>query len=89
MDITDVRVYLKNGQQNLRAFATLTLDHSFAVRDLKVYEGKNGLFVAMPARKLPNGKYLDVAHPVTKEMRRLIQSEVLEAYRKTLSGPGA
>lgn len=82
MDITDVRVYLKKGQPGLKAFATLTLDHAFAVRDMKVVEGRKGLFVSMPSRKLPSGKYLDVAHAVTREMRDLIQSEVLAAYRK-------
>jgi len=82
MHITDVRVYLKKGQQGLKAIANLTLDDAFAVHDLKVVEGRNGLFVGMPARKLPSGKYFDVAHPVTKEMRERIQTEVLEAYRK-------
>lgn len=85
MHITDVKVFLRKGQQGLKAFANLTLDNSFAVRDLKVVEGRNGLFVGMPARKLPSGKYQDLAHPVTKEMRDMIQTEVLEAYRKAAS----
>ena len=87
MNITDVRVYLSKGHQNLKAFANVTLDDVFAVRDLKVVEGQKGLFVAMPARKLPSGKYQDVAHAVTREMRDLIQTQVLEAYRKAAAEP--
>ena len=85
MHITDVRVYLRKGQQGLKAIANLTLDGAFAVRDLKIIEGQNGLFVGMPSRKLPSGKYVDLAHPVTKEMRQRIQTEVLDAYRKAAS----
>lgn len=87
MTITDVRVYLKNGHQGLKAFANLTLDDAFAVHDLKVLEGQKGLFVSMPARKLPNGKYRDIAHAITREMRDLIQGQVLEAYRKATLAP--
>jgi stage V sporulation protein G len=83
MDITEVRVYPRNGSEtSLKAFASITLDGTFAVRDLRVIEGEKGLFVAMPAKKLPNGRYLDLAHPVTKEFSERIQSEVLEAYRR-------
>ena len=82
MNITDIRVYLRKGDQSLKAFANLTLDGSFAVRNLKIVDGQKGLFVSMPSRKLPSGKYQDVAHPVTREMRDLIQAQVLEAYRR-------
>jgi len=83
MDITEVRVYPRNGNDGgLKAFASITLDGTFAVKDLKVIEGEKGLFVAMPARKLPNGRYLDVAHAITKEFSARIQAEVLEAYHR-------
>ncbi len=86
MEITDVRVHLRQGNDNLRAFASVTLDDAFAVRDLKVIEGAHGLFVSMPSRKLRDGKYLDVAHPITKEMHETLQSRVLTAYREALVG---
>ena len=86
MDITEVRIYIRNGTPNLKAFANLTLDAAFAVRDLKVVNGKKGLFVSKPSRKTPDGKYLDVAFPVTRDLRDLIQAKVLEAYRKALAG---
>jgi len=82
MNVTEVRVFLRNGPAKLRAFANLTLDGSFAVKDLKVVEGENGLFVAIPSRKLPGGEFMDVAHPVTREMRDVIQGEVIKAYKK-------
>ncbi len=84
MNITDVRVYLRKGNENLKAFASVTLDGAFAVKELKVIEGQKGLFVSMPSRKTPDGKYRDVAFPITKEARDLLQSTVLGAYRKAL-----
>jgi stage V sporulation protein G len=83
MDITEVRVFpRKGGEGTLKATASITFDKTFAVRDLKVIEGGKGLFVAMPSKKLPNGSYLDLAFPVTREMRDRIQSQVLEAYNR-------
>ncbi len=82
MNITDVRVYLRNGKQNIKAFASVTLDDVFAVKDLCILESAKGLFVAMPARRDAQGKYHDVAHPITREFRDRIQGQVLEAYRK-------
>ncbi len=84
MQITDVRVHLRNREDHLKAVASITLDDAFAVKDLKVIEGARGLFVSMPRRKTPDGKYLDVAHPVTKEMREELQARVLEAYQRAV-----
>jgi stage V sporulation protein G len=82
MDITDVRVYLQNGGRSLKAFASVTLDGEFAVRDLKVVDGKKGLFVSMPSRKRTDGTYQDLAFPVTKELRETLHGRVLDAYRR-------
>jgi stage V sporulation protein G len=66
MDITEVRVSLRESEgKRLKAYATITFDNSFVVRNIKVIEGNNGLFVAMPARKLKQfcprcGKKVDV-----------------------------
>ena len=88
MNITDVRVYLqKSGEasRNLRAFASVTMDAALAIRDLKVVEGSKGLFVSMPSRKLPDGKYQDLAFPVTRELREQIQARVLGAYQQAVA----
>jgi len=83
MEITEVRVKLRDNGK-LRAFARLTFDDCFVVRGVKVIEGTNGMFVAMPSRKRPDGKYQDVAHPITNEMRQAIEKKVLEEYQQEL-----
>lgn len=88
MNVTEVRVFLRNGPAKLKAFANLTLDGCFAVRDLKVVEGEKGLFVAMPSKKLPGGEFMDVAHPVTRELREVIREEVMRAYEKAVAEKG-
>lgn len=80
--ITDVKVRKMDGESRFLAFATITIDESFVVRDLKVVQGSNGLFVAMPSRKKSDGEYIDIAHPVTSEARELIQQVVLAEYAK-------
>lgn len=55
MDITEIRVFPKDGQdKKLRAYATVTFDNSFVVRNIKIIQGANGVFVAMPSRKIKN-----------------------------------
>lgn len=85
MTITDVRVNLTNGGTSMRASASVTLDAAFAVRDLKVIEGVKGLFVSMPRRKTEEGKYLDVAFPVTRALREELQTKVLDAYQQAVT----
>lgn len=85
LNITEVRVYpyeAENGK--LKAFATITFDNAFVIRNLKVISGKDGLFVAMPSQKLNNGEHRDIAHPVTTEAREYIQKLVLDAYDKKM-----
>lgn len=88
MSVTEVRVFLREGGKATKAVASLTLDGAFAVKNLKVMEGARGLFVSMPGRKLANGTWSDVAHPITRELNREIQERVLEAYRKTVQAGG-
>lgn len=81
MTITDVRVRLveKDGL-NLKATASVTFDNAFVVNDIKVIEGREGLFIAMPSRKVPNGTYRDIAHPINTETRADIEEKVYKAY---------
>lgn len=81
MDITDVKVFPVE-EEKLRAYVTITLDHCFVVRDLKVISGNNGLFVAMPAKKRKDGTYKDIAHPLNAETRDRLEKSVLEAYER-------
>jgi len=83
MEITDVRIFPR-GEAKLKAFASITFDDSFRVKGLRVVEGSNGLFVAMPSRKLPDGTFEDIAHPLTRETKALIEKRVLEEYKKAI-----
>ncbi len=80
MEITDVRVKKFSGENRLKAIAAITIDDCFVVHELRVIDGKEGLFVAMPSRKMPNGEFKDVAHPINQETRNKIEAIVIEAY---------
>ncbi len=82
MNITDIRVKRVNAEGKVRAIATITFDNSFVVRDIRVIEGQNGLFIAMPSRKTPEGEFKDIAHPITSEAREQIQSAILHEYEQ-------
>jgi len=87
MEITEVRIFLKN-EDRLKAYASITFDDAFVVRNLKVIYGKKGMFVSMPNRKTKDGEYKDVAHPVNNEMRDLIEAKVLAEYEAKLQEEG-
>ncbi len=80
MEITEVRAKRINGDNRLVGIAAITIDNCFVVHELRIIEGKNGLFVAMPSRKMPNGDYKDVAHPINSETRNMIEKIVLDTY---------
>lgn len=80
MKITDVRVRKINTEGKMKAIVSVTFDDQFVVHDIKVIEGQNGLFIAMPSRKTPDGEYKDIAHPINAETREMIQTSILEKY---------
>lgn len=82
MKITEVRAKRVNGDNRLVGIAAITIDECFVVHELRIIEGKNGLFVAMPSRKMPNGEFKDVAHPINTETRSMIERAVLDAFEK-------
>lgn len=85
MKITDVRLrFVKPGEDELKlkAYADITLEESFVVHGLKVIDGQKGMFVAMPSRKMPDGEYKDVAHPITPELRKEITDTVIAKYKE-------
>lgn len=84
MEVTDVRLRRVNTEGRMRAIASITLDQEFVVHDIRVIDGNNGLFVAMPSKRTPDGEFRDIAHPINSGTRNKIQDAVLEAYR--LSG---
>lgn len=85
MNITDVKVFLRESNQ-LKAFVNIVIDDAFIVRNIKVIEGENGLFVAMPSRRVSSGEYRDIAHPINTETRNQIESVIIEKYKEVLQG---
>ncbi|HHW44173.1 MAG: septation regulator SpoVG [Thermoanaerobacteraceae bacterium] len=84
MVVTDVRVRKVLPEGRMKAIVSVTLDDMFVIHDVKVVEGNNGLFVAMPSRKTPDGEFRDIAHPINATAREIIQSAVLQAYAQAI-----
>lgn len=84
LNITDVRIRKINIEGKMKAIVSVTIDEEFVIHDVKVVEGQNGLFVAMPSRKTPEGEYRDIAHPITPIAREKIQTAVLQAYQEAI-----
>ncbi len=83
MNITDVRIRLVNKDDSkLKAVASFTIDDAFVVHDVKIIEGSNGNFIAMPSKQAPSGEYRDIAHALNTETRERISSAILAAYDK-------
>lgn len=86
MDITQVKVFPVQ-EEKLKAFVSIVFDHCFMVNDIKVIQGRDGLFLSMPSRRKRNGEFKDVAHPLNNETRRLIEERVLAEYRQVVDDP--
>ncbi len=84
MDITDIRIRKINVDSKMKAIVSVTFDNSLVVHDIKVIEGGDKLFVAMPSRKTPEGEYKDIAHPINTDMRAALEHSILEKYQTAL-----
>ncbi len=82
MNITDVRIRKISTESKMKAIVSVTFENQFVVHDIKVIEGLNGLFIAMPSRKTPDGEFKDIAHPINTETREQIQKAILDEYEK-------
>lgn len=80
MQITDVRIRKISAEGKMKAIVSVTFDNEFVVHDIKVIEGQNGLFIAMPSRKTPAGEFKDIAHPINTDTRQKIQEAILNEY---------
>jgi stage V sporulation protein G len=83
MEVTEVKVFPVN-EDKLKAYVTITFDHAFIIRDLKVIQGNNGLFVAMPSRKKKDGTFKDIAHPLNNDARQKIEGVILTEYQREI-----
>ncbi|MDD4350799.1 MAG: septation regulator SpoVG [Clostridia bacterium] len=83
MNITDIRIKLvTKTDSKLKAIASFTIDDAFVVHDIKVIDGNNGCFIAMPSRQAPDGEYKDIVHPLNTETREMISSMILAEFEK-------
>ena len=82
MNITDVRVRKLDAEGKMKAIASITIDDEFVIHDIKVIEGKEGLFIAMPSRKGADGQYRDIAHPINADTRSVIQKLIIDRYEQ-------
>ena len=81
MEITSVIIKRINKESTIKALATVTIDDAIAIHNIKIIEGKNGLFIAMPSRKSDKG-FVDFVHPINTETRKILQDAVFEEYNK-------
>lgn len=90
MEITDIRVRKVNKEGKMKAVVSVTFDNEFVIHDIKIIEGDNGMFIAMPSRKTLDGEFRDIAHPINSETREKLQNSILEKYQSiVLSGDSA
>jgi len=80
MEITDIRIRKVTSEGKLKGYVTVTFDECFVVHNVKVIEGKTGVFIAMPSRKTRTGEYKDIAHPICPDFRQRLQEKILEAF---------
>ena len=84
MEITDIRIRQMSQEEKMKAVVSVTFDNCFVVHDIKIIEGTDHLFIAMPSRKTPEGEYKDIAHPINMDMREMLSERILEKYNSTL-----
>lgn len=89
MKITDVKIRKLLDESRMKAIVSVTFNDAIAIHDIKVIQGDNKLFVAMPSRKDEQGIFRDIVHPINEEMRKHITDEVIEAYKKESAAQSA
>ena len=85
MNITDVRIRKVSDEGKMKAVVSITFDDEFVVHDIKIIDGQNGLFIAMPSRNMGEGDFRDIAHPLVSETRNKIRDAIFEEYEKVLA----
>ncbi len=83
--ITDVKIRIVTAENSkLKAVASIIIDECFAVHDIKIIEGDNGEFIAMPSRKTPTSEFKDIVHPINTQTRELMRDTIIQAYNRAL-----
>lgn len=84
MNITDIRIKKIPTEGKMKAIVSVTFDDAFVVHDIKVIEGQDKLFTAMPSRKTPDNEFKDIAHPINSEMRVALENAILDKYKEVM-----
>lgn len=84
MTITDVRIRKIETEGRMRAIVSVTFDNIFAIHDIKIIENQNNLFIAMPARKTPDGEFKDICHPINQDFRKELSKIIIDYYMNIL-----
>ena len=87
MEITDIRIKRVSTDGKMKAVVSVTFDDAFVVHDIKLIEGQDKLFTAMPSRKTAEGEYKDIAHPINSDMRTVLESAIIAKYKQELENP--
>ncbi len=82
MEVTDVRLRRVNTDGRMKGIASITIDDEFVVHDIRIIDGNNGMFVAMPSKRTPDGEFRDIAHPISSQTREKIQAAILAEYER-------
>ena len=84
MQVTSVSVRkIEKEGSRMKGIASILLDDSFAVHDIRIIQGDNGLFIAMPSRKTATGGYRDIAHPINPDVRKMLEDAIITEYNNT------
>jgi stage V sporulation protein G len=85
VNISDIRVRkVSSVGGKMKAVVSVTFDDCFVVHDIKVIEGQDKLFIAMPSRKTPDGEFKDIAHPINTSTREELEQKILEKYEEAM-----
>jgi len=85
MEITDIRIKKIASDSKMKAVVSVTFDNAFVVHDIKIIEGQDKLFTAMPSRKTPDNEFKDIAHPINSQMRETLENAILKEYENYLN----
>ncbi len=84
MEITDIRVKKVASEGKMKAVVSVTFDNAFVVHDIKVIEGQEKLFTAMPSRRTPENEFKDIAHPINSQMREMLEEAIISKYNEAI-----
>lgn len=85
MNITDIKIRKMQEEGRMKAVVSVTFDNALVVHDIKVIEGPDRFFLAMPSRKAHDGTYRDIVHPINGQVREQLEREILPVYHQEMA----